>query len=42
MADYISDLLKVEVAEKKVIGYHLLLARTSVKLITEEHLRIEY
>ena len=29
-------------AEKKTIGYHLLLSRVALKLISEEHMKIDY
>lgn len=42
MSDFIPELLKVELAEKKIVGYHLLLARIGLKLINEEHMRVDF
>jgi len=42
MSDFISELLKVVLAEKTIVGYQLLLARIGLKLINEEHMRVDF
>ena len=40
--DYLPFLLKIKIADTKVIGFHLLLSRLGLKQITEEHVKIDY
>jgi hypothetical protein len=42
MSDFISELLKVVLAEKTIVGYQLLLSRIGLKLVNEEHMKVDF
>ena len=39
---FIEELLKVRISDKKSVGFHMILSRLGLKLITEEHVKVDY
>lgn len=42
LGDFLGELLRVRVDEKKMVGFHLLLTRAMLKQMTEDHVKIDY